>query len=381
MAAFDPIYFDSNVLIASNWPKLSAVLENLLLLARIFKIDLFLPRAVEEELEAHWIRILDDKLAKVERSIRQLTEYTSNASVEDVDLVLPDRSRALEDYRQQVNNLKEKWAIHTAPLTQRDIAEIFTMSVCHHPPFKEKDVGFRDTVIYLSVIDHLVKAPGHIGAFVSQDGIFSKPKVLELAKTAGASIEIYTNIEEVYKELDSRLEDAVKRAWDRDRKQAENALMARISEIQDFVSENFELSENEIGFGARVIAVRGLKVQGVRNVQTPPLLDRKEGEAVRISFEIEMAVTLDVERLFVPQPPSRLKVGQEAPQPEMRGLREILTGLRQEEQVLPWLAEAEAIAPPEDKEYRNIQFLSVRSKGFHLTLKSVLGLGLGMPPK
>ena len=242
------------------------------------------------------------------------------------------------------------------------------MAICDEPPFQERDVGFQDTVIYLSVVDHLVKESGHVGAFISQDGIFSDPRVLDHAKATGVSIEVYPNIEAVYKELDNRLEAAMKRAWDQDRKRTEDALTQRLSDIQKFLSENLEISENALGFGGSILAVRNVEVQRVRNVQTPFLLDRKENEPVRISFEIELTVALEVARSYIPQTPSRLKVGQEAPRPEMRSLREILAVPMQEERVLPWLAEAEAAAAPDDKDYRNIQLLSVRSKGANTTL-------------
>ena len=53
MLPFNRIYFDSNPLITAGWPRLSAELENLLRLALRFKVALFLPQAVELELEEH----------------------------------------------------------------------------------------------------------------------------------------------------------------------------------------------------------------------------------------------------------------------------------------------------------------------------------------
>jgi len=326
MASFTRIYFDTNVLIAANWPKPSAALERLLSLAQPFKVGIFVPKAVEDELEAHWNRLFDEKYTKAKKSFANLIKHAPESNVNPDDVPVVKKDAALAAYRESVKTLKEEWKIETVPLTVRPTDELFRMAVCDEPPFQKGDVGFQDTVIYLSVIDHLLRETHHIAAFISQDGIYSDPRIVDLAKAAGASIELYTKIDEVYQALDNRLEDAIKRAWDLDRKRAEEVLKEKLSEIQDFVADNLELSENELGFGTRIIRPRGLKVQGVRNVQTPFLLDRKENEPVRISFEIDIAATLDVERLFVPQPPSRLKVGQEAPRPETRPLGEILTG-------------------------------------------------------
>ena len=284
------------------------------------------------------------------------------------DVVSVKKDAALAAYRERAKNLKEEWKIETVPLTLRATDELFRMAVCGEPPFQEKDVGFQDTIIYFSVLDHLLKEPKQVGAFISQDRIFSDLRILDHAKAAGVSIEVYTNIEDVYKELDNRLEVVMKQAWDSDRKRAQDALAQRLSDIQKFLSENLEISEDDLGFGRSILAVRNLEVQKIRNVETPFLLDRKENEPVRISFEIELTVTLEVERPYIPQLASRLKVGQEAARPETRPLGEILTLPMQEERMFPWLAEAEATVASDDKEYKNIQFSSVRSKGQNAAL-------------
>ena len=108
---------------------------------------------------------------------------------------------------------------------------MFALAVSHHAPFQEGDIGFKDAIIYLSVIDHLKKESSHIGAFISQDGVFKEAKVLQLAKSEEVSVEVYTTIDEVYTQLEGRLEGAVKRAWEEDRQRAEMALKAKLSEI------------------------------------------------------------------------------------------------------------------------------------------------------
>lgn len=363
MPPFTRIYFDTNVLIAANWPKPSAALERLLSLAQVFKVSVFVPKAVEDELEQHWNRLFDERYTKAKKSFADLKKHAAESDVNLDDVAVVKKDVAIAAYQKKGKKLKEEWKIETVPLTLRATDELFRMAVCDEPPFQEKDVGFQDTIIYLSVLDHLVKEPKHVGAFISQDRIFSDPKVLDHAKAAGVSIEVYTNIEDVYKELDNRLESVMKQAWDRDKKRAEDALTQRLSDIQKFLAENLEISEDDLGFGRSILAVRNLEVQRVRNVETPFLLDRKENEAVRISFEIELTVTLEVDRPYIPQLASRLKVGQEAPRLETRPLGEFLAVPIHEERIFPWLAEAEATAASDDKEYKNIQFSSVRSKG------------------
>ena len=90
-----------------------------------------------------------------------------------------------------------------------------------------------------------------------------------------------------------------------------------------------------------------------------------------------MTVTLKVERPYVPQLASRLKLGQEATRLETRTLGEILPLPMEEERIFPWRAEAEATVASDDKEYKNIHLSSVRSKGQNATLMIERALASG----
>lgn len=364
MPFFTRIYFDSNILIAASWPNASAGLANLLSLAQLLKVNVFLPKAVEDELEAHWSRLFDEKYSKANKSLADLTKHAAEQEVKSLaNLDIANKDAALAAYREKVATLKNEWKIETSPLTPRPTDELFCMAIHDQPPFQKGDIGFQDAVIFFSVIDHLTKQPDHVAAFVSRDAIFADHGVLKHAKSAGVTVEIFATIDEVSKVLDGRLESAIKHAWDQDRKRATEVLIGRLSDVQTFVSDNLELSEHELGFGNRILAVRGIEVQGIQNVQTPFVLDRKENEPVRISFALELTLKLQVERLSIPQATSYLKVGQEAPRFEMKHLGEILSGPIQNEETIPWSAEVEAEAPAGDKSYENLRLISVRSKG------------------
>ena len=127
--------------------------------------------------------------------------------------------------------------------------------------------------------------------------------------------------------------------------------------------------------GSKLIAIRGLQVRDIRNVRTPPLLDRNEGEPLKITFEVEIGVDAIVENYFVPSLPSRLKVGEQSLPPETRLLPELVGGPRQEERTLEWQLEAEAVVPPGDRKYEHIELVSVRSKGPIRRLRDIFGVG------
>jgi hypothetical protein len=162
------------------------------------------------------------------------------------------------------------------------------------------------------------------------------------------------------------LEGAMKVGWEKDKQRAEEAITKRIGDIEKFLLENFEVSENEFGLGSRVVGVQGLKVTGIRNVRTPPLAERQKDEPVKISFEAQIELDAVIEQTYIPPPPSKFKVGERGLKYEGITLSALLSGSTQQERVLPWTAEIEATASPDDGEYENIKFVSARSKGMSL---------------
>ena len=116
MVTFDPIYFDTSVLIAANWPNLSAALERLLLLADVLKVKVFLPEAVQHELDEHWFRIFSDKCGKAKKVMEEVNKYITNIVENQCNMVLPDSKLALSGYSERVRRLREEWKIKPSHL-------------------------------------------------------------------------------------------------------------------------------------------------------------------------------------------------------------------------------------------------------------------------
>jgi len=366
MARFRRLYFDTSVLVSSNWPKISAGLESIFELCHMLRVDLILPKPVEDEIEVYWLETFRDKCRKTHNANDEVTKHVVEIVKVDWTLTLPTEKIAIEGYHKLTQEVMKKWKINSIPLTARNIGEVFKFAVQHHAPFAKQDKGFKDAVIYLSVIDHLVKTPSVAGAFVSGDKIFRDSQVGELAKSTGVSLATYSNTDDLYNELMSWLEGAMKAGWEKDKQRAEEAIKQKMGDIEKFLLENLELAENEIGVGSRLVAVQGLKVTGITNVRTPPLTDRSKNDPLKISFDTKLEVRAIIERFYFPPPPFRLKVGEQVPQLEGLTLSEALRGPIQQEESLPWIAEVEAQAAPGDSEYKTINVVSSRSKGLSL---------------
>jgi hypothetical protein len=371
MADFDRLYLDSNVLIASNWPNLSGVLESIFTLADIFRVEVYLPKAVEAELEAHWLRIFREKCFRVNKASAEVNKYLDELGEKEVSLNVATEQQAMAAYSKKVEQIKSVWNIRNVPVTSRSVDELFEIVVRQFSPFNEGDIGFKDAVIYFSIIDHLKADAAHVGAFVSADRIFLDVRIRGLAKAAAVSLDVYTDLGDLHTELTNRLEQAIRVGWDKDKQRAGASLKSKEAEIEKFITENLELGEFDLGLGTKLVAVQTLQVRDITNVQTPPPIERKENEPVKLSFDVEIELKALVEQSISLYQPSRLKVGQEAQQRQIAGVFEMLRPV-QENQFLNWRVEVEAVSPAGDKEYTKIQLLAVRSKGRVLRLRDVM---------
>jgi hypothetical protein len=72
---FRRIYFDTSALREAGWPHVSARLEQLLSLARHLTVRAFLPEPVARELEEHWLREFDEKMARVKLNAAALRSF------------------------------------------------------------------------------------------------------------------------------------------------------------------------------------------------------------------------------------------------------------------------------------------------------------------
>ena len=111
------VYFDSSILLGAGWPHVSVKLWELLRLARILNVGVFLPRAVELELERHWFRELDRLHGRFAAAEDQFLTWLGGAWKDDV----PPSSYTIppemfwEDYAKAANHTKShSGTIHAA---------------------------------------------------------------------------------------------------------------------------------------------------------------------------------------------------------------------------------------------------------------------------
>ena len=309
---FNRLYFDSSILLAGPWPKPSANIESVLKMAPAAGVLVFIPAPVEAELEYHWMRDFDDRRHSLTAGFEAFKLHCETVGNLELNLGGPSREVALTAYRQHVLSLRQKYNIGTVPFTSRLVTDIFTMACRYQPPFKrakDGDAGFRDAIIFLSVVDDVRSVGNAVGALVSGDRIFKHAEIASFARAQNVRIEIHASVDAIYDALMGSVAETVKKVWDEQTAIVERRLLGHKEEIREFITRTLEVPAVGVVPSGRVRWAHRIEVLGIRNVRIPHPWDTQATEAIRFSFDVEAKLYITVEKYVVAEP-RRVKVGE-----------------------------------------------------------------------
>ena len=362
------IYFDTNPLKASGWPRVSVGLRRAIDLAHFIDIPLFVPEPVEIELEEAWVRDFREKTASIGSRHRDLGKHTANivevGAVPDV----PNEAAGREAYRRVAAATKGETGIESIPTTTRPIRYFVELAARRRRPFNEKGHGFRDSVILSTILAH---APAHDidhCALVTLDSDFEGPEVQADFEAAGVHLHIYS-VNQLVDALNEGLEAANREDVAREHAAARSTIEGNRADIERAIGDRlivFDFDLRPPVFMGTVRRLERIEVGKILSIQTPFPIPAGE-ERVAVSFEAEVKLHSLGESYNV-KPPQQMKVGEEpkAPDPDAPFM---LT----EPIVVTQTAEVETTAiRTADGRYRDIQVEAAKLK------RSFGGLGLGL---
>jgi hypothetical protein len=314
------IYFDASTLIANGWPAPSPQLLRLLKIAMLLpKVEVFIPELVELECEAEWLRRFDDRKREVISKIDALA--THSQAFKKPHIELPTVPEGLAQYRETVTALKASLEIQRSPTTQRSVYELLSMSILHVSPFATSDRSFRDSVIVVSIIDHLSAAKEPIRAMlVTNDAFFdNKGQTTE----SGSILDVVVkDLPVVDKTLRSMVEREWLTAWLADTELATAALEKDKERIAQFLTENLSIPAGGF-FRPKIKAIRGLTLNTITDFVTSNQNPASRAEDVIEQVSFNVAITLHETVEIYPLPEARqlsFRVGEEVTETPAAGL-------------------------------------------------------------
>jgi hypothetical protein len=290
---FQAIYFDTNPLLAAEWPGVSVILGNLLYGARTWwNIPTFIPETVLMEAEENWVRDLQDEISRFRNAAQQVERKAGSIPCYTrIDHSPVEKLRAL--YWTMRDQTVGRYEIGIAPFGTKTAAEFFRLATRYVLPFKEggQGAGFQDAVILQSVLEHLHPEENRKAIFIAQDAALKKTSLEAFFPGFNANKLEFMELKVVWERpFHSYFDATVTKPWREEGKNALEAVSANISVWCDFLSNALKepMLRDDSSFGTRVTALKLLSVDSVtiRDVDMPiPELDENPDRNVTISVE------------------------------------------------------------------------------------------------
>jgi hypothetical protein len=359
MKKFHRIYFDSNVAIKEGWPKISAALDSLLWVAKLFKISVVLLDVVERELEAHWTR----EYQEARRATQIAQEIHARVGLASGAMRLPELDDVRAAYRKTVDAIVEEHGLVRAKSELRPTTELFEMAIRELKPFQKKGRNFQDVVILLAAIDELARNSGQRGVFLSRDGVFDQSVMTKHSSLRKVELTLFPEVTQLSDVLKNELGEALKKVWDIEQAKAVSAVQRNAAQLRTYIAQNLEIPANPALEG-EILSIEGIEDLSVLTVQTSDPMRKGENQPTTFTAEVEVSfrATIAPNLLQLALGAQKaVKVGAESRIVRNPWL-EVLQPNEPKEQVIKRVVLVEIEATVVNKEYENLKFLSVRLK-------------------
>lgn len=279
------LVFDASALISENFPEISSSFRQLIEIADLLKINLYIPEIVVKELEQKFIDDTETSINKIEREHKKLKKIVQDK----FDLSVPKLRDIQVAYTEKVQYLIESHKLIIIPIPSINAVELIDRAVKRIPPFEGEDKGFRDAMIIESVIEYGVSNTIQSFVFIAFDKIFENGAIAEAAKSKGIDFRLEKSISDVNKELFDLLGTLQQEAIKEQEKRALALLKTKNDEINEYLRTNFEIADYEI-VGLHGIPLRLVDIELV-NIESA-VLEEKEDNRRGISFVAEVSITM-----------------------------------------------------------------------------------------
>jgi len=287
---FNHIVFDSSALISENFPDLSAAFRQLVEIAKILKMNLYVPEIVMKELEQKFFDNTEDSFNTIRKSHRKLKKFVQ----EKVLISLPETTDIKLEYVKEIENLKTINNLIIIPIPSLKAKELIERAVQRIPPFERNDKGFRDAMIIESIMEYGITNKIDNFILVAFDSIFDSKEIVTIAKDKGINLTVEKTIDNLNKKIYEFLTKVQKETIKEKERRAIEFLNTKRNEIDQYLVTNFELAKHDISdFLISPVALLSAKLIKV----TSAVREEKDDKKIAISFNADVNVNVSVRSL------------------------------------------------------------------------------------
>jgi hypothetical protein len=295
------IYFDTNILF--RWPHIQSDIPSMLGVANWVGAELYIPKVVEDELEAQYARDIAASYDKLNADLKELNKLCRDVMVPDISGTAPSENEVRKAFRERSELLKTHFKISTIPIHEMDLETLLQMAINRDEPFEEivisktkrRVVGLQDTAILFSIARHMQTAgQDDRCAFISNDDIFHKSGSQSLLKSAGVKLEMFRKTSDLFNDLFDHVITAIRTEWDAEMSQIQTSLNEQKEQLSADVLKLVSLADVGRGLWKHTIEIKTLNITEFSQIMTewpdsnyrPPVAPkykRAEGSEVSIS--------------------------------------------------------------------------------------------------
>jgi PIN domain len=288
---YDRVYFDSNVFLRLQWPRVNQTLLNAMSILKDFRIPAILLDSVEKELRAHFLRVLAAAKTETGNKARAVASICKSIGVRAPSISLPSIPKIETAYNKtSAKAIRQLGLLKRAP-PLREAKQLFEMAIQRAKPFQERGKNFQDAVICLTAIDDLVSSSDKTAAFVSGDGIFEQSVLDELCEAHGVRLIFFGSLQALTDDLRKHLDEQQAKEWSDDEKFAEQAVRGELPTIQKFLEANLEIPTRMGLFRRRqILKINRIEIAKIARIETPSPAHRTPGLPITITAQLEINI-------------------------------------------------------------------------------------------
>jgi len=303
------IALDAQALHEGGWPAPNARLRQLAELSALLGVNLWIAQGARDEVRGAFERKIANSIADLKASVAAARQVGL-----DADGNAKGTHRLLSDWDAQSERASGELRAHIIPPTKRPTDEFFAMGVKRVPPFDEKGAGFRDAVIYLSVVDEMSRMGLSEAIFVTKDKDFrgaQSPVAGQRIRTLDLTAAVQ-NLEGVLQRKQAALFEELAALDAKRQGLAREAVLRDAPVIDGFVAENLEIGPRDIdGLEGWLKKPISFHLKDVETVSLSPALeDIPSGEVAEVSATLEIVGEFEVVP-FAELSDRRLRVGED----------------------------------------------------------------------
>ena len=159
------LVIDANAVVHGSWGLTSPVWRVSLYQARSGLVQVIVPEVVVREIVGRYESELRSRTSKADRSIRALEELTGT---ESHPLVI-DVENAVREYEDRLRSTLSLAGVFVPPLPQVDLSRLVDRAIGRKRPFDDAGSGFRDSLLWETVIGAALENPLSEVVLISND--------------------------------------------------------------------------------------------------------------------------------------------------------------------------------------------------------------------